>query len=62
MRVAMDKPTKEEIKEYLDALRAIALTNMYGAVPYLQDEFPVFTIKEAKDALIVWMKEFSNED
>ena len=29
----------DEMLEYLDMLRESAVTNMFGAAPYLQDEF-----------------------
>ncbi len=43
---------------YLDELRDSGVTNMYGAAPYLEDEFAL-TSKEARQVLSYWMKTFS---
>ena len=48
---------KEEYFQYLDALRESAVTNMFGAAPYLEREFDL-TRKDANDILIEWMKTF----
>jgi hypothetical protein len=40
---------------YLNRLRESGVTNMFGASPYLQDEFG-FDRKEAKTALVEWMQ------
>ena len=42
---------------YLEELRRSGVTNMYGAVPYLQDEFAL-TKKEAIEILTNWMKNY----
>jgi len=47
---------KTEIFKYLDELRDSGVTNMFGAVPYILEEFDV-TRKEAKEYLINWMKQ-----
>lgn len=44
---------------FLDDLRDSADTNMFGARPYLMEEFPELSHAEAKDILIYWMKTFS---
>ncbi len=42
---------------FLDALRESGVTNMYGAAPYLEEEFDI-DHKESKKALLSWMKTF----
>jgi hypothetical protein len=51
--------TKEEYFKYLDGLRQGAVTNMYGAAPYIQREFGV-SYDEAESILREWMKTFSD--
>jgi len=56
----MNRPkfiTNEHL-DYLDALRDSGITNMFGASPYIVDEFKVST-KEAREILTYWMKTFS---
>jgi hypothetical protein len=48
--------TKEHY-DYLIALRDSGVTNMWVAVPYLEDRFDL-TRKEAKDILIEWIETF----
>ena len=45
--------------DYLDALRESGVTNMYGAVPYLQQEFPELSYDRAQAVYVLqqWMKE-----
>lgn len=45
---------------YLEELRESGVTNMFGAVPYLQDEFPDLRCdrERAKAILTAWMKSF----
>lgn len=43
--------------EYLDRLRKSGKTNMFGARPYLADEFNLDD-DEAKKILLGWMKTF----
>lgn len=44
--------------EYLDNLRESGVTNMFGAAPYLQEEFG-FGRTVARAVLVYWMKTFS---
>jgi hypothetical protein len=44
--------------EYLDELRESAVTNMFGAGPYLIDKFGV-SRSESHEILSYWMKTFS---
>lgn len=50
--------TKKEIHEFLIDLRDSGETNMFGAAPYLMNEFGMNRY-EAKDALLEWMRSFS---
>lgn len=45
---------------YLNVLRDSGVTNMFGASPYLQEEFGL-SRREAKEVLMSWMKSFSAE-
>ena len=49
----------DEYLEYLDDLRKSGATNMFGATPFLQEEFPELTTIEARDVLGYWMGSFS---
>lgn len=46
--------------DYLDALRDSGVTNMYGAVPYLQQEFPELSYDHAQAVYILreWMAHY----
>ena len=46
---------------YLDRLRRSGVTNMFGAAPYIMEEFNT-DYKNAKDILIDWMKNYSRDD
>ena len=46
-----------EYFSYLDELRESGVTNMFGASPYLQEEFGLSRY-EARDVLSAWMKQF----
>lgn len=48
----------DEHKEFLDNLRESGVTNMFGAAPYLEEEFGLDS-KEAKAILAEWMRTFS---
>ncbi len=49
---------KQEVFEYLDHLREKGITNMFGATPYVQNEFALER-KEARELLGEWMATFS---
>ena len=53
-------PTKDEIHNFLIDLRDSGVTNMFGASPYLMEEFGM-TRFEAKDALLEWMRDMSSD-
>ena len=60
--------TKEEnyqkYFDFLEKLRQSGETNMYGAVPYLQSEFPELrgSQKKANAILIAWIKSFEMKE
>ena len=49
--------------DYLDQLRQSGETNMFGAVPYLQKEFPelCFEWNKASQILLAWMNSHRKE-
>jgi len=49
----------EEHLRFLDFLRDSAVTNMFGATPYLQEIYPELTKLQARKVLTYWMKTFS---
>lgn len=50
--------------DFLEKLRQSGETNMYGAVPYLQSEFPELrgSQKKANAILIAWIKSFEMKE
>ena len=52
----------DEMLVYLDDLRESGATNMYGATPYLQSDFPDLSKAEARAVLSYWMKTLGNEN
>lgn len=53
---------REEYFQFLNELRESGITNMFGAGPFLQDEFPELSKYEARAELSAWMKSFDKED
>ena len=49
-----------EYFSFLVELRDSGVTNMWGAGPYLEDEFNL-TKQEAKDVLLAWIKSFEEK-
>ena len=49
---------KDEVFEYLDALREIGAVNMFGAGPYVQESFDL-SRNQAHYLLKEWMRTFS---
>jgi hypothetical protein len=47
--------------DYLEELRQSGVTNMFGATPYLMEEFGLSRY-EAKDILLQWMKSYERKD
>jgi len=57
-----DKPefVTNDMLEYLDELRESGITNMFGARPYVEEEFSdLLDSKQAGEVLSYWMKTFS---
>ena len=48
---------QEQVNYFLDELRDSGVTNMFGAAPYIVEEFGV-TRQEAKSFLVNWMQTF----
>lgn len=59
----MRKLTKEEIQifKFLNNLRNSGATNMFGATPYIVDEFEV-SKSFASKVLSLWMGNFNEDD
>jgi len=51
---------KDNIYAYLDILRESGSTNMFGATPYLVEEFNL-TKCEANVILMQWMRDYESE-
>lgn len=47
-----------EYYEFLDGLRELGVTNMFGATPYLMQAFDYLAEDEARAILASWMKTF----
>ena len=58
MRKTTDQ--EQEVLEFLNILRDSGATNMFGAVPYIKDEFELDS-KESKRLLMLWMVNFNDE-
>lgn len=54
-------PALKKYFDYLDFLRMMGITNMFGAVPYLQQAFPELGSNEprAREVLTAWMEGYS---
>ena len=50
---------KEKVFVFLDNLRESGVTNMWGAVPYMQIKFPKLREDEAADLLFEWINSFN---
>ena len=59
-----DNQSMAEYFAYLERLRESGVTNMYGAVPYLQREFPELTRDRARahEILTAWMRSYDDPD
>ena len=53
---------KEEHLTFLDVLREAGKTNMFGARPYIQKEYPELSKEEAREILYYWMKTFEDRN
>ena len=52
----------DEHLEFPDDLRASGATNMYGATPYIQREYPELSQDEAIKVLTYWMHTFGERN
>ena len=50
---------KQKHLKYLDNLRETGVLNMFGARPYLMDEFPNIDRNQAREILTYWMQTYS---
>jgi len=57
MENCMPLTLQEQANLFLDDLRDSGATNMFGAAPYLVEEFGV-SRTEAKNLLLTWMQTF----
>ena len=58
----MRKTTQQEkeVMSYLNDLRDSGVTNMFGAAPYVEQEFEIEK-REARRILQLWMQNFNEE-
>lgn len=53
-------PIEKEAMQYLNRLRDSGVTNMFGAAPYVEQEFGLDR-REARRILTLWMNNFNEE-
>ena len=58
MRKTTDQ--EQEVLEFLNMLRITGVTNMFGATPYIEDEYGLDK-KESRRLLSLWMNNFNDE-
>jgi hypothetical protein len=51
---------EKEVMEFLNLLRNTGATNMFGATPYIMQEFDI-PKQEASKLLVLWMDNFNEE-
>lgn len=51
---------EQEAMSFLNVLRESGVTNMFGAAPYVEDEFGIDK-REARRILSLWMQNFNEE-
>lgn len=54
----VDENEKDDIFQYLFDLQDSGATNMFGAGPYVEREFPHLDKKEVRDVVLEWMKNY----
>jgi|TARA_R110002124_G_scaffold250385_1_gene415425 hypothetical protein len=54
-------PTQDQVNSFLDWLRMTGKTNMFGAVPYIQENFGI-TKYDANRFLVKWMESFNTQE
>jgi hypothetical protein len=60
--ITSTRPTTEKeeaVLAYLNRLRESGETNMFGAAPYIEAEFPGTSFREANVLLGLWLNNFS---
>ena len=55
---AISENEKDEMFQYLFDLQDSGITNMFGAGPYVEREFPHLDKKEVRDVVLEWMKNY----
>ena len=58
-KMKITEPTQEEVNKFLDTLRESGETNMFGAGPYIQENFKI-TKYDANRFLVKWMENFND--
>ena len=58
----IDPEMRDEYFDFLVELRDSGITNMWGAAPYLQEEFPELSTTEARAVLVDWINSFNEEE
>ena len=53
---------KDQYFKFLNELRESGITNMFGAGPHLEDEFPELNRQEAKEVVLEWMSSVDEEE
>ena len=53
--------TEKEVFCFLNVLRESGATNMFGATPYILEEFPEIKKNEAHELLKLWMNNFDDD-
>jgi len=61
MENCMPLTLQEQANLFLDDLRDSGATNMFGAAPYIVEEFGV-SRTEAKNLLLTWMQTFAERN
>lgn len=51
----------QEYFDYLEELRESGVTNMFGAAPYLAEEFDI-SKNEAREILVAWMDSYKEKE
>ena len=57
METNINSRLQNEVNDFLDDLRDSGVTNMFGAAPYIVEEFGV-SRSEARQLLLNWMQTF----
>lgn len=61
MAIELSETIRQEVKVYLNELRRSGVTNMYGAAPYVENEFDMDK-QTARKYVVDWMGNFKPED